>query len=60
RAGHVWKSLFRGVFDIRVVPVRTEKFSPWSWWRDSRQFKWTLYELGSWVFMMMRDPPDPV
>jgi len=55
RAGYVWESLYEGQFNIRVVPVRSETFSPWSWWRDRRQFKWTLYEFGSWVFLLGRN-----
>ncbi|UCG39465.1 MAG: YdcF family protein [bacterium] len=54
RAGYVWERLYGGVFGIRVVPVRSEPFSAWSWWREGRQFKWTLYELGSWIFLLVR------
>lgn len=59
RAGHVWDKLYYDVFDIRVVPVQNEPFSPWSWWKDGRQFKWTLYELGSWIFMLVLNPGGP-
>jgi uncharacterized SAM-binding protein YcdF (DUF218 family) len=55
RAGYIWESLYEGVFKIGVVPVQGETFSPWSWFRDRRQFKWTLYEFGSWVFLLARN-----
>jgi uncharacterized SAM-binding protein YcdF (DUF218 family) len=55
RAGYIWEKLYGDAFTIGVVPVQGESFSPWFWFKNRRQFKWTLYEIGSWVFLLTRN-----
>lgn len=55
RAGYIWENLYQDEFRITVVPVRDEPFSPASWFKDARQFKWTVYEMGSWLFLFVRE-----
>lgn len=55
RAGYIWEKLYGDDMRILVVPVRDESFSPFTWWKDARQFKWTIYETGSWLFLFTRE-----
>jgi uncharacterized SAM-binding protein YcdF (DUF218 family) len=55
RAGHIWKTNFKGLLQVKVTPARNDPFDPEGWWHHGRQVRWVLAEYGAWGYYWWKD-----